>query len=80
MVEAVWHGVLWIPRLFCKWQLHLNTRHSLLVRPSYLGSKLQQRAGMLSRGRNILPPGDPRAVLITSVTKQGDNFSSISAF
>lgn len=24
MVEAVWHGVLWIPRLFCKWQLHLK--------------------------------------------------------
>lgn len=52
----------------------------LLTFHPYLGSELQQRAGTLSRGRNVLPPGDPRGVLITSVTNQGDNFSSISAF
>lgn len=48
---------------------------------SFLSSfDLEKQAGMPSHSRKVLPPGDPDGVLITSVSNQGDDFSSISAF
>lgn len=75
MVEAVWHGVLCVPRLVCKQHRFAPA----LSVPSSFDLRRRNRPGCLHMaGKRSLR--DPDGVLITSVTNQGDDFSSVSAF